>query len=423
MSVRWPLVMCLGGLLAACGGGSKPTATPGTAAEIATAAAPTTASTVLPTRSPAPLDHLERRVYQRSEQVDVEFGVLFLDPSTGGGVVWEAPRFTRVQPSRSGRYLVWNEPVCPEPANCIPIEAPPAERLRLHLTDTISGRDLVLGEVGEQMRVAAFSPDESEVVVSTLNAAFVVATASGQRMATITDAADFKGVADAHWTSDGKRLAASISGRDARVYIVEDSRVSLLSQRGLALRWSHDGTHLAVAAATGMSVVDIRSRRETQLPAGGGNPRWSPDDGYLGVSETRNGGSGPIRIFDTSTWSEVLRVGGRAFCVGEYWVTEHSVSGREFHTVSVPGGELSDQPVQPETGGAAWTQRGVEMTRNGVTRALLKTGTTAVSSPFDVDGGFSTTSRGQGVALLGYGGKGLCQPGDDRPVRRPPFAD
>jgi hypothetical protein len=101
-----------------------------------------------------------RKTYARGETVDIERGVLFLDPKTGGGEAWEG-----VHSSPSGKYVWWNGADGKQP----PV-----------LFETVTSRKTELDTGGQFGTVLAIAPDDSEVAVQVGEELLFASTTTGE---------------------------------------------------------------------------------------------------------------------------------------------------------------------------------------------------------------------------------------------------
>lgn len=389
--------------------------------------APTASATVTESAGAAPTPAVPVvKVYPRGATVDDLYGVLFLDPSTGGGTLWVLPQNSRVEvPSPSGRYVAWFEPA----AASDPGGGPGAP----HLLDTVTGADHAATYRGAPLQVVAFAPDDLQfAAVAGIHAA-IFDSASLTPVVELPDLptpAVPRAEGEAEWSPDGSAVAVVRFGwTEPLIDVVRKGTVQRLAIGGGAVQWSRRGDRLAVAGLRATLVYDFEKGTELAMPGAGHNPRWSPDDRYIAVIAADD--DGLTRIFDSRSGEEVLRVGKNGQCVGEYWYADGTIFGWGAGQVTVPGGGFvpfeTDGYVAPDatsrpSRAVEFGQDGTRLVEDGVVLAEVSITTPAVSTFFDSDGLHGVLPGGLGVVHVGRGGKDLCFPGQaPRGVYFPPF--
>ncbi len=373
------------------------------------------------TPTPSPGGPPGRHSYSRGELVEERQGLLILDPGTGGGVVWTFPDGAIGRLSRGGRYITWTAGFLLDTATgatkSLTWDGVPVEVVGLQ---PISEERFV-GVAGQ--RVGIFRSSTAELLIE------LPPPPSGVSGAVVTEV---------EWAPDGRggvAVGRASPGVATELFtdVVDNATVVRLLGVGGAMQWARSGGRLAVSGASGSLIYNLDTGRRLALPSGGWNPRWSPDDRYVALA--RADSLDGIRIFDTGTGDEVLRVSGYSVCVGDYWYADGTIAGGRDRSVSVPGGEIvSRDPStsRPDASGGppkryAGTFVGgvVRLEEGGVILAELRVAETVYPSYFyDSDGVWETTTDGRGVLRLGIGGKDLCIPGGSpQGVEKPPFRD
>ena len=185
-------------------------------------------------------------------------------------------------------------------------------------------------------------------------------------------------------------------------------------------------------------IISLDGAPDLTLPAGSSNPRWSFDDTFVAINgpDLRTGTG--LRIFDSRTGREVLRLTGTGTCSGDYWIRgQLSVQGpwNGDVQVRVPSGELA--PLAIFVNGAN-TEDGRVFEFRGSGSAVVSAVVAADGQVLaEVDGygslpGFSDQrdifrTDGRATLFVGGAGKGGCgefmDPQEPFKVTKPPFAD
>jgi dipeptidyl aminopeptidase/acylaminoacyl peptidase len=394
-------------IASACGGSGAPPS-PTSPAET-----PTPAREATP--PPRAADQPVRHVVPDGGQLPSEHGRLYVDLSTGEQVFWVLPNAGAPRPiSRDGRWVVWG----------------PGDAPARNLLDTRKGvnRQLLVGN--EAVTRAWFSEDGRYLVADTGSVVALLETESGKVLAQAPRPAQ-----DAHGSAEfTTRGAAAIGfragGTFATLILRPDGTTSVIDGATGQVRWSPDGSRLAVRTATGTRIVSADGSTKLELASGGPdatyNPRWSPDGRYLGLATYDAGGR---RIYDAASGQEVLRTTGTLTCLGSFWLDDGTLEfGSKGDRVVVPTGEIrSGQPREEKAG-----YRLDDTAPAGIVRLLLDSGGEAEvqSMPswsfyYDSEALYRATTDGHALFLVGVGGKGLCDYGPSEPpaVQLPPFAD
>ena len=214
------------------------------------------------------------------------------------------------------------------------------------------------------------------------------------------------------------------------------ARTIPITARGM--EWSHDGRRIAISSLTDTRIAAHDGTPDLVLPAGSSNPRWSFDDTFVAINgpDLRTGTG--LRIFDSRTGLEVLRLTGTGTCSGDYWIRgQLSVQGpwNGDVQVRVPSGELA--PLAIFVNGAN--------TEDGRVFEFRGSGSAVVSAVVAADGqvlaevdGYGSLpgvsdqrdifrTDGRATLFVGGAGKGGCgefmDPQEPFKVTKPPFAD
>lgn len=358
------------------------------------------------------------QVLTRGESVAGDYGLLYLDPATGGGRFWPLPSGAFVEvASPSGRWVIWGE------------RTDSMGSLAWHLLDTAKNttRRIELDGVPATHAVG-YSPDESQMVVFAGRRAAVVETATGRVITEFPEAdrsTSFFGgfTMPARWSADGSALAVHSS---SVVHVVQDS-VEQIEVPVWNIQWSRTGFKLAIAGPEGTLIRDFATASEVRLSAPGLNPRWSPDDRYIAVvaaGEELEWPAGHVaRVFEAATGQEVLRILGYPFCIGDYWRPDGSLPFVDGKAATVPGGELIDGPdlsdsqYRYQIGGTANSVRAVT---GGMVAAEVQL-SVGWAVPFSLDAVGHYSEDAPPAVVVGLGGKGLCNRLMASEVQKPPF--
>ncbi|MEP7215590.1 MAG: WD40 repeat domain-containing protein [Anaerolineaceae bacterium] len=414
-------------LAAACSGGSAKT-TP-TASATVPAAPPTATITPPPTPTPRPpgspppyVGEPRRVLIPRGGAVNAGSGVLFLDPATGGGELWQLPDSgypSRVSPA--GRFIAWMD-----------VTAPRGNTQVAYILDTSTGMSRKSTFAGQSLLLQRFSPDGTHFVGNAGRTIVAAESASGKvlEVHTLTSTEPKDPYVYAEWSPDGTDFAAGASGGES-TWLVNDGAARLIPASMRGMEWSHDGRRIAISSLTDTRIVTLNGAPDLTLPAGSSNPRWSFDDRYISVNgQDLNAGS-DMRIFDSRSAVEVLRILGTQTCFGDYWVPGQLAVKGQFEPrtqVAVPPGVVA--PMERYDTGWNYSdgrtlqfgQDGSALVKDGQTLAEVQGGGSVpyVSDQFDI-----FRSDGRATLYVGVGGKGLCGEGSSPPfeVLKPPFAD
>ncbi len=355
-----------------------------------------------------------RHVLASGDTLPSENGLLYIRLDSGQMVFWEMPGQYGARPiSRDGRWVVWSAQ---------------GSSAGVHLLDTDTGADHDVVVAGEAGSVVGFSADGASMVVVTRSKVALVETASSRMLAeAAAPAAGPNGSAE--FSVDGSAALGFGGSTDAgatTLILRPDGSTTEVAGGTWPLRWSPDGSALAITTATGTRTVAADGATKLEIPFGnvesGANPRWSPDGRYIAIANAYPVGG--ARVFDAATGAEVLRTTGSPTCLADYWLGDRSMRfAWDNRVVAVPSGAISAGPPEPQP----------EVTFDqaadpGVTRLLLKSGaavefaSTFWSLYYDGDGIYTTTTDGRALFLIGIGGKGICDGQMAAPaVQLPPF--
>lgn len=359
-----------------------------------------------PALGPLP-DGVTRHVLARDEGggMNPDYGVLFLDPATGGGELWELPgRPDRVSPS--GRYIAWVAEGASE----------------LHILDTRTGTEVVLPGV---LDVPSFSPDEQRFVgLSVHGSAAIYATATGDLILQMAPPGNpAPGWVVAEWSPDGRGVVGATKDHS---FVVWAGNVGDVPFPLIGMQWSHASDRVVLAGDDQTIVFDpsTGARLDLGVP-GGSNPRWSADDRWIALDRgIRRTGSG-LFVFNADTGEEVLRVSGQNVCVGDYWDDTGAQVFGQFEppmAVQVPSGELVPSTEWPRFGPREFSldwgddnQPGPTLLKDG--QVVARVNVHADSVPFSSDDFAVFTTDSRAVWYIGVYGTDLC--GEDPRFREP----
>lgn len=392
-SMKW-LLLCgftLAIFAAGCSDGDAPS-TPGFAG---TNAAPTYTATAAPTVIPATGEPV-RKTYARGETVDIEQGVLYLDPATGGGEAWAA-----VRPSPSGRFIAWNGGDGKQP----PV-----------LYETASHRRIELDTDGAYGTVFDYSPDDSEASVFIGDELRIVSTADGSVRVALPIPAEATFVR-AFWGPGGAVAVTAADGRtQASLGVVLWWHETIIQYRDLPganwLAWSPDGSRF-VTSSIGeegwTAIVDTGTGEVTRIDQALYNPRWSESGEYWDGQLL----SGEVLIFRADGTPQ-MRMNGVCALLGSPWIGDEIAtwSFGEGVAVAMDGAVRPFARVPLDGPVSGWVTGGVALwdRPNGAVIAELKLPDSVSSSWFSSSQGVrNITTDGRGMIALGVGGKGFCE--------------
>ena len=407
-------------LAAACsGGGSKRTPT---VLGTATLGPPATAGMILertppPTPVPVPFDGPANHDYRSGDTITDRNGILLVDPVRLTAQVWTMPDHYAAGPvSHDGRWVFWS---------------------RLNSDGSIVGSQQLLDTRNGTSRAMALGNEPVQAVgVSESGKYFagVTATKVGLfetetlRPLTVTDRL-------ALLMPDGEAGFSADEGMDAIAFRKDDARATVvlgvsggtatLRGGGWPFRWSNLGHKLALTVLSGTGVYDLDADTNWYIPVAGFNPQWSPDDRYLAIANKYDVGG--AHVFSTSPpYEEVLRTVGSAICLGDYWYADGSIRYTYEQEVTIPGGKV--QSALPFTPPAVLLDQtapeDLQVLKDGklIMQFKLPDAAGGWAYFYDDAGVLFQTTDGRVLALLGYGGKGLCDAQLPPPtVQLPPF--
>ncbi len=382
-------------------------------------AAPTDTPTITPTATATPkLEPTQRptpvitpgrkHVYDRGETVTVERGILFLDPATGGGVVWEGAGV-----SPSGMYVFWQDAAG-----------------TAHLVHSATEEELVIGERGEFPSIIGFSPDDSQFAAWTEDAVTVYETSDGSEVVRFQLEPGTGGVG-VRWSDHGW-IAVNMTGVDRSALGVRAWRegqqyfISTGGSEGVWMEWSPDGEWLAISKTTeegSLVLHNLRNGEVITTSGHGANPRWSPSGDFIALQgPLADVGPWPLRVF-RNDGTEILRVYGICASLGSRWQGDELLALWTGTLVAMDGTVIEDPDFEFELTGrySTFTETGgVELIEDGKVLAELEVDV-PISWPSSIDDVHSLTSDGRGLFQAGVGGKGLCGHEGEFGVELPPF--
>ena len=136
----------------------------------------------------------------RGGAVKADSGVLFLDPATGGGELWQLPDGAspgRVSPD--GRFIAWYE---------VTDRATNAQTA--HVLDTFTGLSRKSEYAGASLGANRFSPDGSRFAGLAGRTLVLAESASGSVIQVLDLAGTARPFLQAEWSPDGTGLAAAL---------------------------------------------------------------------------------------------------------------------------------------------------------------------------------------------------------------------
>lgn len=384
---------------------------------------PATAGTILErtpspttTLAPVPFDVPANHDYKSGDTITDTSGILLVDPVRLTMQVWTMPAQYTARPiSHDGRWVFW--------AGRNNDGSIGTQRL----LDTRNGtsRAIVLGT--EPFLAIGVSETGKYFAGYTDTKVALFETATLRPLAIADRPAGLKlAYGEANFSADETLSALSFGTGDQRATVVLgiDGKTQPIAGDGGQVRWSNRGHRLALTSEAFTVVHDLDAGTTWQVPAGGGNTQWSPDDRYLAIANKFD--TGGARVFSTSPpFAEVLRTVGKVTCIGDYWNADGSMRYGVQQHVTVPGGEvLPAPPIEADA---------VTLGSDPPFATVLKDGNIVMkftfgpgifwSVSYDDEGLHANTSDGRFLALLGIGGKGLCGEGQLPPpaVQLPPF--
>ena len=367
-----------------------------------------------PSATATPPGRVGKKVsYLRGETVREAYGLLLLNPQTGGADVWEMPQ-TTYYPGIGLRYFLY---------------APAFEGI--HLIDIGSGNDVPLAFDDEPVCGATLSPDEGRLAVVTAHGGAVIALPSGSlvtRFSPVVPGPLSSGDPlhcglEALWSPSSEALVVTRDRGDGSVTeFVKDTSISILPDHGHAA-WAHDGSRFILTTPGRTAVYGRDGRRESILPFGGGLPAWSTDDAFFAIDLSTPGPDGArelITVVDTATMKEALRIYRGFGCFASRWSPANEVRVWGGYRVEVPSGTVrGGQPEQPgnsPTGPVLRVEGAVvKLTEGTSTLAEVRVAASAISLSGD------GAAQNPGAVMLGQYGKGCIGPDLGVIVERPPF--
>jgi len=393
-------------LAAGCSGGDAP---PDDGQSPAPSA---TTLTSEPTRAPAPSvtpvpDRPLHKTYARGETVDIERGVLFLDPETGGGEAW-----ANVVASPSGMLVAWNGPDGSQP----PV-----------LFRTGGDEKVGLDTGGRPGTVLGYNRDESEVAVRAPGELLIHSTLDGAVRVRFPLAPATQ-YANAHWGPEG-RVAVTVSGRSgASLGIAAWADGEIRSFAGAPddwAQWSPDGRLILASQfdqgqGAFTALIDVASGELTRLELELHNPRWSASGHYFAGQRP----SGELWVFRADGGLQ-MQLNGVCALTGTPWIGDEIATWGfgEDVLIAMDG---STRPYVPES----LSRRSAELRPDG-SAALLDVfrGTNVLAElralphvpiTFRI-GAPGVTPDGRGILLLGGKATGLCEHVGLFAIDMPPF--
>ena len=360
---------------------------------------PTRTPKVDPTQRPTPVIVAGRKhVYDRGDTVTVERGTLFLDPATGGGVVWEG-----ASESPSGMYVYWQDG---EDA---------------HLVNTLTDAEFVYADAS----IRGFGLDDTQIALWREETLTIHKTGEQAAIATFALEPATQHV-EVAWSDQGY-VAIGMTATDGSslgIRVWRDGELTEYVGPTARLSWAPDGRFLAAlsgAAGTQLAIIDNENGTVTLAGGPGSNPRWSENSEYVAYQEQDQ----PYRVFVFDRLgTEKLRATGICSVLGSPWVgNELDVPFAELRLAVDGSTRPHPYPTpNPDSLRSGFTMQGVEMTRGDTVLAELKIrADVLVSWPTNRDQIMSLTADGRGVFELGRGGRGFCEGVGEFSVETPPF--
>ena len=400
---RWVVVAASAVLLAAACSDGDPRPAPDVA--------PTATISASPDATVEVVSQPRRKTYARGETVDIESGVLFLDPKTGGGEAWEG-----VRPSPSGKFVAWYG---------VDQRQPPV------LIETATHREIQLQTAGKSGAVLDYSPDDSEVSLRVDNEMLIASTGTGQvRLRFPLDPATH--FVRAAWGPAGAVAVGSMT-RDggALGFIIWRNDAFLEFPDAPGANWgqfTRDGRRFATSRpgeGGWTAIIDLGSRTVRRIEVGLQNPRWSESGEFLSGQDAE----GRVWIH-RADGARHMRIDGACVLLGPVWFGNElpAWDSGENVLVAMDGSSRPYVVGPPGTAVSTFEQDGVALwdRLDGNRLAQLKLppeGKISISWPATGEGVHGTTADGRGMFLLGIGGRGWCEGARDFNVELPPFAN
>ena len=153
----------------------------------------------------------------------------------------------------------------------------------------------ILLQTGPAVNSIKWSPDNSEIAVTTFVSVHLYETDTGQEIVTMNDVGQVNQVS---WVENDKRIA--IGKKDGRIEIwsIENSQLLYTLQghtnKVLSVAWNRDGSQLASGSEDGtVRIWDVASEKELQVStephSGVSVVVWSPDSSYVASGSSLNG--------------------------------------------------------------------------------------------------------------------------------------
>ncbi len=405
--MKWVIIPVLlaSALAAACSSGGGRSAPSPDATSPATNAAPTYTATARPTTIPATADPV-RKTYPRGGAVDIERGMLFLDPATGGGEAW-----ADVSASPSGRFVAWNGGDGKQP----PV-----------LYETASHRRIQLQTGGDFGTVVGYSPDESEVSVRVGDEILIASTETGVVRVKLPVAAD-AAFARAYWGPGGSIAVPATGARGQESFgmavwwhdtLKQYPEIPPVNWAG----WSPDSNQLVGSSGGDFGwtvLIDLRTDELFRIDQSLYNPRWSESGEYWEGQLL----SGEVLIF-RADGKPHMRMNGVCAIFGTPWIGDEIATWGFGQDVAVAmDGTVRPYFPAPPSGNQ------LELRRDG-SAALVDPATGAVLADLRPAAGVMwagtlgtpwVTPDGRGKLQLGAAGKGACENVGNFKVELAPF--
>jgi DNA-binding CsgD family transcriptional regulator len=348
-----------------------------------------------------------RKTYARGETVDIDSGMLFLDPRTGGGEAGAG-----VSSSPSGMFVAWNGADGKQP----PV---------LFESDTY--RKIILDTGGAFGTVLDYSPDDSEVSIRVGQEMLILSTETGAIRVRIPLDAD-AATARAHWGFGG-RLAVQSSRQDRSsvglLVWVDGSIKSFPEVPDNWAQWSPSGDAILVSGVEPedwLALIDVNSGAMKRIDVFLRNPQWSESGQYFEGQTS----SGEVFVY-RADGTPHMRLGGVCAEVTSPWV------GDEIGTWGFAEDVLiaMDGSLRPYTP-ASHSQPMTHLREDGSVALLEGFRSSTVLAELKPPPGVaitgilgepSVTTDGRGRLAIGGGAKGECENIQPFKVEMAPFAN